>query len=109
MSVLDWLHGWVGSWGLAILALAVVVRILIFPIAQVALKKNAKMVTDQSKLKPLIKEAQARHKGDLVETHEASMASIPILLLYWITSNLLQFLQQRHVSQAIAREAPGSA
>ncbi len=73
MSVLGWLHGWVGSWGLAILALAVVVRILIFPIAQVALKKNAKMVADQAKLKPLIKEVQARHKGDLVKSHEATM------------------------------------
>ncbi len=227
MSVLDWLHGWVGSWGLAILALAVVVRILIFPIAQVALKKNAKMVADQAMLKPLIKEAQARHKGDLVKSHEATMEiyrehgvsphaafggclpvliQIPIfialfnllgqdiglrgasflgiddlsrpdqlfalgftipllgshfnllpaimgvsmvmvtnltfppgadsaqkrsqnrnmsilaivffvlfypfpsgLLLYWITSNLLQFLQQRYVNKAIAREAPAAA
>lgn len=73
MSVLNWLHGWVGNWGLAILALAVVVRILIFPIAQVALKKNAKMVADQAKLKPLIKEVQERHKGDLVKSHEATM------------------------------------
>ena len=73
MSVLDWLHRWLGSWGLAILALAVVVRILIFPIAQVALKKNAKMIADQAKLKPLIKEAQARYKGDVVKSHEATM------------------------------------
>jgi YidC/Oxa1 family membrane protein insertase len=226
MSVLDWLHRWLASWGLAILALAVVVRILIFPIAQVALKKNAKMVADQAKLKPLIKEAQARHKGDLVKSHESTMEiyrehgvnphaafggclpvliQIPIfvalfnllgqdiglrgasflgiddlskpdqlfalgftipllgshfnllpvimgvsmvmvtnlttppgadsaqkrsqnrnmsilaivffllfypfpsgLLLYWITSNLLQFLQQRYVNKAIAREAPAT-
>jgi YidC/Oxa1 family membrane protein insertase len=74
MSVLDGLHVWVGSWGLAILALAVVVRILIFPIAQVALKKNAKMVADQAKLKPLIKEVQEQYKGDLVKSHEATMA-----------------------------------
>ena len=73
MSVLDWLHGWAGNWGLAILALAVVVRILIFPIAQVALKKNTKMVADQAKLKPLIKEVQERHKGNLVKSHEATM------------------------------------
>ena len=73
MGVLDWLHVWTGSWGLAILALAVVVRILIFPIAQVALKKNAKMVADQAKLKPLIKEVQEQYKGDIVKSHEATM------------------------------------
>jgi YidC/Oxa1 family membrane protein insertase len=227
MSVLNWLHGWVGSWGLAILTLAVVVRILIFPIAQVALKKNAKMIADQAKLKPLITASQAQHKGDIVKSHEATMEiyrehgvsphaafggclpvliQIPIfialfnllgediglrgasflgihdlsrpdhlfalgftipllgdyfnllpaimavsmvmvtnlsnppgadsaqkrnqnrsmsilavvffvlfypfpsgLLLYWITSNLLQFLQQSYVNYAIAREAPASA
>lgn len=66
-DVLKTIYGVVGSWWLTLLVLTVFVRILLFPMAQKAIKMNAQMLADQAKLKPLIDEIKAKHSDAQVQ------------------------------------------
>ncbi|MEO1193023.1 MAG: membrane protein insertase YidC [Pseudomonadota bacterium] len=57
---LNWFHGLVGNFGVAILLLVVCVRILLFPLANKAYKSMAKM----RKLQPRMLELRERYKED---------------------------------------------
>ncbi len=57
---LNWFHGLVGNFGVAILLLVVCVRILLFPLANKAYKSMAKM----RKLQPRMVELRERYKDD---------------------------------------------
>ncbi len=57
---LNWFHGLVGNFGVAILLLVVCVRILLFPLANKAYKSMAKM----RKLQPRMLELRERYKDD---------------------------------------------
>lgn len=58
ISFLSLVHGWTGSWGLAIMALTLVVRLLIFPLS---MKQFASM-RDMQRIQPKLKELQAKYK-----------------------------------------------
>ena len=59
-SLLNWLYAQIGNFGLAIVALVVIVRLLLFPIAQKQFKSMAAMRVLQPKMKVL----QDRYKDD---------------------------------------------
>ncbi len=73
LAVLKSLNGVLLSWGLSIIALAVAVRIITFPVAQVGLRQQAKTAAEQAKLKPFIAEIDEQYKGDAGKKSEALM------------------------------------
>lgn len=58
--ILDKFHEWTGNWGLAIIILTVIVRLLLWPIAQ----KSQLSMMRMSKLAPLMQELQEKYKDD---------------------------------------------
>lgn len=58
ISFLSLVHGWSGSWGWAIVALTLVVRLVIFPLS---MKQFASM-RDMQRIQPKMKELQAKYK-----------------------------------------------
>lgn len=60
VSVLAWLNHMIGNWGWAIILLTVIVRALLFPLANYQFKSMAKMQV----LKPKIDELQVRYAKD---------------------------------------------
>lgn len=63
MHVLNALFAVIGNWGAAILLLAVVVRLLIHPIAKRAMASQRKFVALQEKIQPELKEIKRNYKG----------------------------------------------
>lgn len=58
--ILDKFHQWTGNWGLAIILLTIIVRILLWPIAQ----KSQISMMRMSKIAPLMQELQEKYKDD---------------------------------------------
>ncbi|MBR4986752.1 MAG: membrane protein insertase YidC [Proteobacteria bacterium] len=58
--ILDKFHEWTGNWGLAIIILTLIVRILLWPIAQ----KSQVSMSRMSKIAPLMQEIQEKYKDD---------------------------------------------
>ena len=69
MRLLEWLHGFVGNWGLTIILLTVLVRIAMIPLLQTQYRSMAEMQVIQ----PLIKELQAKYKEDPQEQQKQTM------------------------------------
>ncbi len=67
---LNWFHGLVGNFGVAILLLVVCVRIVLFPLANKAYKSMAKM----RKLQPRMLELRERYKEDKPRFQKEMMA-----------------------------------
>ena len=85
--ILDKFHAFTGNWGLAIILLTVIVRLLLWPIAQ----KSQISMMRMSKLAPLMKEIQEKYKDDpqtmqqkqmeIYKTHGVSpFGCLPLLL-----------------------------
>ena len=58
--ILDKFHQWTGNWGLAIILLTLIVRVLLWPIAQ----KSQISMMRMSKIAPLMQEIQEKYKDD---------------------------------------------
>lgn len=58
--ILDKFHDWTGNWGIAIIILTLIVRILLWPIAQ----KSQVSMSRMSKIAPLMQEIQEKYKDD---------------------------------------------
>lgn len=108
LAILGFIHGFAGSWGLAILGLTVIVKAALFPLSQRA-GKSAKAMAS---LKPEMDKARERFKDDpqrqneemmkLMRAHGANPASgcLPVLIqmpiwfaLYralWVSVDLYQ-------------------
>ncbi|WP_028877685.1 membrane protein insertase YidC [Terasakiella pusilla] len=67
---LSWLHGHLGNFGLAILALTIGVKLLFFPLANTSYRSMAKMKT----LSPKIKELQKKFGDDKQRLNQEMMA-----------------------------------
>jgi YidC/Oxa1 family membrane protein insertase len=63
----------VSNWGLAILALALVMKIFLFPLSLLTLKSQRKVAKYQTLLEPKLVEIKARFKGE--EAHNRIMAA----------------------------------
>lgn len=100
--VLTTIHHYIPSYGLSLIVLAVVVRIVLYPFSQAQFKSMAEM----QKLQPLTKKLQAKFKGDAQKIQVETMSlyrehgvnplagclpailPLPILLsLYWTIIN----------------------
>ncbi len=63
LKVLRWIHGFVGNWGLAIILLTVLIRVILFPLMHTSTVSMRKMQKLQPKVKA-IQEKYRKHKGD---------------------------------------------
>ncbi len=107
-KVLDWLHGLVGNWGIAIILLTVLVKILLYPLSAAGFRAMANM----RRVAPQLKRLQERYADDRQKLSQEMMAlykrenanplggCIPMLLpmpiflaLYWV---LFESVELRH-------------
>lgn len=63
-------HSWTGNWGLAIILLTLIIRALLWPVAQ----KSQESMIRMSKLSPKIQELQAKYKDNPQELQQQTMA-----------------------------------
>jgi len=87
------IHTLVPSWGLAIILLAVLVRLLMYPVAKRALKSQAEFAEVQKSIQPELKRIKREYSGgeqsemilDLYRTHNVSpLAGLKPLLIVMI-------------------------
>jgi YidC/Oxa1 family membrane protein insertase len=67
--LIDWLYGILGNFGLAILAVTVIVKALFFPLANKSYESMAKM----KKLQPQMEQLRERYKDDKAKQQQALM------------------------------------
>lgn len=107
-SLLNWLHAAIGNFGLAIIGLTIIVRLLLFPIAQKQFASMAAMRVVQ----PKMKEIQERYKDDKRKMQEEMLklyreekvnpmaGCLPILLqipiFYALYKVLMVAVEMRH-------------
>ncbi|MEN9757025.1 MAG: hypothetical protein RL755_1212 [Pseudomonadota bacterium] len=106
--LLNQIHGLVGNWGVAIIGVTFVIKLLFFPLSNASFKSMAKM----RKIQPRLKEMQERFKDDRPRFNNEMMAMyrkekvnplggcLPILIqipvfmaLYWVLSETVEFRQ----------------
>lgn len=66
---LDWIYGFVGNFGLAILAVTVVLKLFFFPLANISYRSMARMKTVQ----PQLMELREKHKDDRMKQQQEMM------------------------------------
>jgi len=72
--MLDRLHGLIGSWGAVILVLAILIRVVMFPLSRSSMRAQRTNREVQERIKPEVAAIKERHKGDAVKRNEALMA-----------------------------------
>jgi YidC/Oxa1 family membrane protein insertase len=106
--VLDFIHKWVANWGVAIIILTVIIKLLFFPLSAASYRSMAKMKVVAPKMQKL----KERYGDDRQKLHEAMMnlyktekinplggclpivVQIPVFIaLYWV---LLLSVELRH-------------
>jgi YidC/Oxa1 family membrane protein insertase len=105
--VIDWFYGIAHDWGLAIILITILFRILIYPIT----RKQFKSTYQMQKLQPLIAEIKEKYAGDQQRQNEETMkiyqeakfnplsGCLPMLLqmpifiaLYWVLRDLSTYI-----------------
>lgn len=107
LDLLKWLAGLTGSWGGAIILLAVLVLLVTYPLARRALAEQKRFNETQERLKPTLAEIKQNYKGgeqaeriiDLYREHKVNPAAgvkplLIVLLQLPIFIALFQILQQ---------------
>ena len=106
--LLDWLHGLVGNWGVAIILLTIVVKALLYPLSAAGYKSMANM----RRVAPAMKKLQERYGNDREKLSKEMMAlyqkeganplggCLPMLLpmpifiaLYWVLFESVELRQ----------------
>lgn len=106
--VLDWLHGFVSNWGVAIILLTVVVKLVLYPLSAASYKSMANM----RRVAPRMKRIQERYAGDRQKLSQEMMGlyksegvnplggCLPMLLpmpifiaLYWVLFESVELRQ----------------
>ena len=62
MGMLNWFHGLVPNWGVAIILLTLTVKLVTFPLVHKGMKAQAKSTAEMKKIKPLIDELNKKIK-----------------------------------------------
>jgi YidC/Oxa1 family membrane protein insertase len=100
--VLEWFYGFAHDWGLAIILITILFRILIYPIT----RKQFKSTYDMQKLQPKLNEIKEKYAGDQQRQQEETMkvyqeakfnplaGCVPMLLQMPIFIALFQVLRQ---------------
>jgi YidC/Oxa1 family membrane protein insertase len=107
LDLLQWLADLTGNWGVAIILVALLVRVSTYPLARRALREQKRFNDAQSKLKPALAEIKRNYKGgeqseriiELYEAHGISPAAgvkplFIVLLQLPVFVALFQILQQ---------------
>ena len=122
--VLTFIHHVIPSYGWALIALALLVRVVMWPLTAIQFRSMAEM----QKVQPLVKQLQARHKGDPQTLNTAMMAlykehkvnplagcvpmliQFPILIgLYWAIQGQIDQFKPEHwlwIGSAISKSSP---
>lgn len=106
--LLNWLHGLVHNWGVAIILLTVLIKLVFYPLSAASYKSMAKM----RKLAPRLQSLKERYGDDRQKMHEAMMkiyqeekinplgGCLPILVqipvfiaLYWVLLGAVELRQ----------------
>ena len=61
--VLDFLFSMTGSWGISIILLALVIRLITIPVTRISLRYQEKAIQQQHKFAPLIKDIKQKYNG----------------------------------------------
>ena len=122
-SLLNWLHGFVGNWGWAIILLTIIVKAVLFPLTNASYKSMAKMRA----VAPRLNELKAQYGDDRMKMQQEMMAlykkekinplggclpmliQIPVFLgLYWALFNSVELRQAPWMGwiQDLARPDP---
>lgn len=64
MWMLNSFFGLTSSWGVSIIALVITVRLATFPVSQIGLKHQARMMAQQAKLKPYLDKINEKYKSN---------------------------------------------
>jgi YidC/Oxa1 family membrane protein insertase len=62
-QLLNFLFGLSGNWGIAIILMALVVRILIIPVTRISLQYQERAIQQQERIKPLVQKVREEYKG----------------------------------------------
>ena len=107
-KVLSYIHGWVGNWGIAIILLTVLIKLIFFPLSAASYKSMAKMKVlgpKLQKLKEQYGEDKAKMNQAMMELYKTEKVNplggclpiviqIPVFIsLYWV---LLAAVELRH-------------
>lgn len=93
MHILHFIQQWVGSWGISIILLAVLVRLAVYPIAKNAIAAQKKFAAIQERIQPELQAIRKYYKGgeqserilQLYERHRVSpLAGLKPLLIVLI-------------------------
>jgi YidC/Oxa1 family membrane protein insertase len=97
--ILEWFHGWLGNWGLAIIALTILIKLVFFPLSAASYKSMARMkqVTprlmklretygdDRAKLNQAMMELYKQEKINPLGGCLPIVVQIPVFIaLYWV-------------------------
>jgi YidC/Oxa1 family membrane protein insertase len=63
-DLLNWIYGLVGNYGVAIILLTVLVRLIVFPLTQHSIRIQAKSMAEMAKVKPYIDQINEKYKND---------------------------------------------
>jgi len=73
MYSLNFLHSQVRSYGVAIVILTVLIRLLTHPLAHKGMKLQAKTMAEMQRIKPLLDEVNRKYKGDATKRNQEMM------------------------------------
>jgi YidC/Oxa1 family membrane protein insertase len=73
MLPLGWLYSVFHNWGIAIIALSVVIRAVTFPVTRYGIKQQKIFKEQQAQLKPLIDEIKKKYKDDADQRNEETI------------------------------------
>ena len=106
--VLEWLHRWVGNWGVAIILLTVIIKLLFYPLSAASYRSMAKMRVVAPKMQRIKdqygndRQRQQQAMMELYKTEKINplggcmpiVVQIPVFIaLYWV---LLASVELRH-------------
>ena len=106
--VLEWLHQWVGNWGVAIIILTVIIKLLFYPLSAASYRSMAKMrvvAPKMQRLKDQYGNDRQRLQQAMMELYKTEqinplggcmpiVVQIPVFIaLYWV---LLASIELRH-------------
>ncbi|MDR1015057.1 MAG: YidC/Oxa1 family membrane protein insertase [Coriobacteriales bacterium] len=113
--VIDWFYGIAHDWGLAIILITILFRILIYPIT----RKQFKSTHEMQKLQPRLAEIKEKYAGDQARIQEETMkiyqetkfnplsGCLPMILqmpifiaLYWVLRELPTYIQNSTHSES---------
>jgi YidC/Oxa1 family membrane protein insertase len=108
-TVIDWFYGIAHDWGLAIILITILFRLLIYPIT----RKQFKSTYQMQKMQPLIAEIKEKYAGDQQRQQEEMMkvyqeakfnpisGCLPMILqmpifiaLYWVLRDLNSYIEK---------------